>query len=151
MAKNLIPEIAKMLGVEIGEEFKISVEKQAGSKSYFYDERYKFTNNGLFKRTTVAGIKMWGRDTEMLDILCVTENAKDIIVKIPTINPDFGEVVYTFEDKITRDCIRVASLVLPKNIYGRAILKTGWVYRTREEAETALPEVAKELGVEYEV
>ncbi|HHX68770.1 MAG TPA: hypothetical protein GX708_12050, partial [Gallicola sp.] len=37
--KNLIPQIAKMLGVEIGEEFKIS------NKPYVY----KFTEDGLIR------------------------------------------------------------------------------------------------------
>ena len=38
MAKNLIPEIAKMLGVEIGEEFKIET---------FDYITYRFDNDGL--------------------------------------------------------------------------------------------------------
>lgn len=47
MAKNLIPEIAKMLGVELGEEFKIKG----------YDGlTYKLTDNGL-ELTTVDGQK----------------------------------------------------------------------------------------------
>ena len=32
-----------------------------------------------------------------------------------------------------------------------ALLEKGWVYRTQEEAKSALPKVAKELGVEYEL
>lgn len=32
-----------------------------------------------------------------------------------------------------------------------ALLDKGWIYRTRAEAEAALPAVAKELGVEYEL
>lgn len=47
MSKNLIPEIAKMLGVELGEEFKIKG----------YDGlTYKLTYNGL-ELTTVDGQK----------------------------------------------------------------------------------------------
>jgi hypothetical protein len=33
--------------------------------------------------------------------------------------------------------------------YERALFDKGWVYRTYDEAETALPAVAKEMGVEY--
>lgn len=32
-----------------------------------------------------------------------------------------------------------------------AFYKVGWVFRTKEEAEAALPAVAKELGVEYKL
>lgn len=32
-----------------------------------------------------------------------------------------------------------------------SLLDKGWVFRTREEAEDALPAVAKEIGVEYEI
>lgn len=32
-----------------------------------------------------------------------------------------------------------------------ALLDKGWVYRSEEEAQAALPSVAKELGVEYKL
>lgn len=32
-----------------------------------------------------------------------------------------------------------------------ALLDKGWVYRTKEEAEAALPKVATEIGVKYEL
>lgn len=32
-----------------------------------------------------------------------------------------------------------------------ALLDKGWVYRTRAEAEAALPKVATEIGVKYEL
>lgn len=38
MAKNLIPEIAKMLGVELGEEFKIEGDNEL---FYFYKNEVK--------------------------------------------------------------------------------------------------------------
>lgn len=41
MAKNLIPEIAKMLGVELGEEFKIKGYDDSNTRTY------KFTAQGL--------------------------------------------------------------------------------------------------------
>lgn len=73
MAKNLIPEIAKMLGVELGEEFKI----EGDNRTYWFD----------------------------LDGL--------------------------------------------PNEY--ALLDKGWVYRSQAEAEAALPAVAAEMGVRYEL
>lgn len=48
MGKNLIPEIAKMLGVEVGEEFKV---KGDGELTYI------FTDDGL-KVTFAGGIEI---------------------------------------------------------------------------------------------
>lgn len=40
MGKNLIPEIAKMFGVEIGEEFKIDIN----------NEIYQIDKNGMYRK-----------------------------------------------------------------------------------------------------
>lgn len=48
MAKNLIPEIARMLGVELGEEFKIKGDDEL---------TYRFTNAGL-KLTHDSGVEI---------------------------------------------------------------------------------------------
>lgn len=70
MAKNLIPEIAKMLGVELGEEFKIKG----------YDGlTYKLTDNGL-ELTTVDGQKTKWFDHGALNSLL---KGKMEIVKLP--------------------------------------------------------------------
>ena len=44
MSKNLIPEIAKLLGVEVGEEFKVKDED--GLTYRFTDDGLKITYNG---------------------------------------------------------------------------------------------------------
>ena len=49
MAKNLIPEIAKMLGVELGEEFKIK-----GYEEWFY----KFDNDRVLMFKHNDDVKM---------------------------------------------------------------------------------------------
>lgn len=108
MAKNLIPEIARMLGVEIGEEFKVK------GREYIFH----FVNNGLIAYRTDGSVLPYEN--------CLTHflwliNGEEEIVKIPW-KPKKGEDYYTFE---------------------------GWAFHTREEAESALPKVAAEMGVKF--
>lgn len=137
MSKNLIPQIAHMLGVELGEEFKIKG----------YDGlTYKLTDNGL-ELTTVDGQKTKWFDHGALNSLL---KGKMEIVKLPW-KPKEEEHYYTFTStykytkwKIGLNCWHTE----PQNL---AFLKAGWVFRTRQEAEAALPKVAAEFGVEYEL
>jgi hypothetical protein len=133
MAKNLIPEIAKMLGVELGEEFKIKG----------YDGlTYKLTDNGL-ELTTVDGQKTKWFDHGALSSLL---KGKMEIIKLHY-RPDYRQMYWTFGLK---DGIWV---VVPREWedYPAEILLAdkGWTYRSKEEAEDALPKVAAEMGVQY--
>ena len=134
MAKNLIPEIAQMLGVEIGEDFKI--------KGY-NEQTYRFDADGLKviysclmkKRLTFANV--------MLSSLLA---GKVEIVKLPW-KPKKGETYYTFELLGDKWVVRSSRWGGFPNEY--ALLDKGWVYRSQAEAEAALPTVAKEMGMEY--
>lgn len=133
MSKNLIPEIAKMLGVELGEEFKIKG----------YDGLiYKLTDNGL-ELTTVDGQKTKWFDHGALSSLL---KGKMEIIKLHY-RPDYRQMYWTFGLK---DGIWV---VIPREWedYPAEILLAdkGWTYRSKEEAEDALPKVAAEMGVQY--
>lgn len=135
MAKNLIPQIAQMLGVELGEEFKIKG----------YDGlTYMLTDNGL-ELTTVDGQKTKWFDHGALNSLL---KGKMEIVKLPW-RPDYRQMYWTFGLK---DGIWV---VVPREWedYPAEILLAdkGWAYRSKKEAQAALPAVAKELGVEYKL
>lgn len=135
MSKNLIPEIAKMLGVELGEEFKIKG----------YDGlTYKLTDNGL-ELTTVDGQKTKWFDHGALNSLL---KGKMEIVKLPW-KPKKGETYYTFELLGGKWIVHLLWWAGSPN--GYALLEKGWVYRTQKEAEAALPAVAAELGVEYDL
>lgn len=132
MAKNLIPEIAKMLGVEIGEKFKIKGDGHT----------YSIKLDGLHSDQYA----MEDDYATLLDLLC----GEAEIVKMPW-KPKEEEHYYTFTStykytkwKIGLNCWHTE----PQNL---AFLKAGWVFSTRQEAEAALPAVAKELGVEYEL
>lgn len=135
MAKNLIPEIAKMLGVELGEEFKIKG----------YDGlTYKLTDNGL-ELTTVDGQKTKWFDNGALNSLL---KGKMEIVKLPW-KPQIGELYYTFAS--FNESWRIWRQHWINHPSDLALLDKGWIYRTRKEAEAALPNIAKELGVEYQL
>lgn len=135
MAKNLIPQIAQMLSVELGEEFKIKG----------YDGlTYKLTDAGL-ELTTVDGQKTKWFDHGALNSLL---KGKMEIVKLPW-RPDYRQMYWTFGLK---DGIWV---VVPREWedYPAEILLAdkGWAYRSKEEAEDALPRVAVKLGVDYKL
>lgn len=146
MSKNLIPQIAQMLGVELGEEFKIKG----------YDGLiYKLTDAGL-ELTTVDGQKTKWFDHGALSSLL---KGKMEIVKLPW-KPKEGTEVYTFSftthEYNSRFCPHKGIWYVTKwNWAGFpcqiAALDKGWVFRTKQEAEAALPAVAKEMGVDYEL
>ncbi len=131
---NLIPEIARMLGVELGEEFKVNLNG--------WNNTYRFNNNGLYGRTQT---EKWIAYPELFCLL-TTGNAE--IIKMPW-KPKKGETYYTFE--LLGDKWVVRSLWWGGFPSEYALLDKGWVYRTCEEAQAALPAVAKELDVEYEL
>lgn len=129
MAKNLIPEIAKMLGVELGEKFKIKGD--VGT--------YEFGLEGLWGD--------YGTDAEALEaILCGSAE----IAKLPW-KPKKGEKYWGFWYSSVNDAWLVLLYTWANNPADFALYKAGWVYRTEKEAKAALPAVAKEMGVEYEL
>ena len=134
MAKNLTPEIAKMLGVEIGEEFKVKGEDEL---------TYRFDSDGL-KLTHDSGIELAKMSANIAFVDLV--NGKDEIVKLPW-KPKKGETYYTFELLNGKWIVHLLWWIDSPN--GYALLDKGWVFRTKEEAEDALPKVAAEFGVEY--
>lgn len=143
MSKNLIPEIAQMLGVELGEEFKV-VHKVVYKTGF--EIICNFTKEGVFVHEEGCSGKY---DKELLaDIIC----GKAEIVKLPW-KPKKGDAYFTFVlmvvlmgDKWVVRSSRWGGL---PNEY--ALLDKGWVFRTKEEAEDALPKVAAEMGVDYEL
>lgn len=138
MAKNLIPQIAQMLGVAIGEEFKIKGEDEL---------TYRFDSDGL-KLTYDSGIELAQISANVAFVDLV--NGKDEIIKLPW-KPKQDETFYTFGIHATENKWVVVSVKWWDNFKNLALYKIGWVYRSQAEAEAALPKVAKEMGVEYEL
>ena len=133
MSKNLIPQIAQMLGVKLGEEFKIKG----------YELTCKITDDKGLMAADDSSETGW---TPANTLFAVLLNDKDEIVKIPW-KPKMYEEYWTF-GKLGKQWI-VGTLIWKELPYEILLLGKGWVYRTRAEAETALPAVAKEMGVEF--
>lgn len=135
MAKNLIPEIAKMLGVELNEEFKIKGREGA---------IYKFIVDGLLVSDDDAE-KVY--TTAHMPLVGLVRGDIEI-VKLPW-KPKKGETIYSFT--LMYGNWVVYSYVWLNSPCDYALLGKGWVYRTEAEAEAALPKVATEIGVKYEL
>lgn len=72
------------------------------------------------------------------------------IIKLPW-RPKEGEKYWGFWYSSLNDAWLVLLYTWGNNPADFAFYKAGWVFRTKEEAEAALPAVAKEMGVEYEL
>lgn len=135
MAKNLIPEIAKLLGVELGEEFKVK------GREYIFH----FVDNGLIAyRTDGSALPYENCLAHFLWLI----NGEEEIVKIPW-KPKKGDVYFTFT--LMGDKWGTHSYWWGGFPDEYALLDKGWIYRTEKEAEDALTKVAAEMGVEYEL
>ena len=139
MAKNLIPEIAKMLGVEIGEEFKIK-----GYEEWFY----KFDNDRVLMFKHNDDVKMPVAPVSGYVAFLALLRGECEIIKLPW-KPKKGDVYFTFELLGGKWVVRSFWWGGFPNEY--ALFDKGWVYRAKEEAEAALPKVAAEMGVKYEI
>ena len=139
MSKNLIPQIAQMLGVELGEEFKIKGEDELMT--------YRFNSDGL-QVTYGDGIELSYISTNSAFVALV--NGTDEIVKLPW-KPKLNERYWTFMSSLEGGKLYVLNYMWDNSVIDVALHKVGWVFRTCEEAQAALPKVAKELGVEYKI
>lgn len=144
MAKNLIPEIIRARGLEIDEEFQL--KSICGNVS---DDVYRFNDNKLQYRRIDGEIYLEASYSTFKSLIW----GELEIVKLPW-KPKFNEKYYTF-CRVFRyrefDGWSIETYNWANTPMDVALLKTGWVFRTYEEAEAALPKVAKELGVEYEL
>lgn len=139
MSKNLIPEIAKMLGLELGKEFKIDTSG---------DDIFQITESGVWMRKGIDKEEWVEKPFEFV-MLC---NGDAEIIKLPW-KPKAGEQYYSFGGRLIGDPTVwiVVDVIWQGLAYDVAMFDKGWVYRTKEEAEAALPAVVKELGVDYEL
>ncbi len=135
MSKNLIPKIAKMLGLKLGEEFKIDTSG---------DDIFKITESGVWMRKSIDKEEWLEKPFEFV-MLC---NGDAEIIRLPW-EPKEGESFYTFTAAYGEWSVSLD--VWAEEPCNYALLDKGWVYRTQEEAEAALPTIAKEMGVKYEL
>lgn len=138
MAKNLIPKIAQMLGVEIGEEFKIKGHEELTYR--FASDRLQLTYDNNIELSDLAAKVAF----------VALMNGKDEIVKLPW-KPRKDDDYYTFSFGGLSEEWVVVKQQWDAHPYERALFDKGWVYRSEKEAQAALPKVAAEIGVEYEI
>lgn len=120
---NYMKQIAKMLGVELGEEFKVRSTKHTQNVN---SEIFVFTKVGI---TTDDGIT---RNDILIDLLLgVLE-----IVKLPWKPKDGDHYWYVEYDEGCALCRTTWS----DSSYDLALYKLGKLYRTREEAEAQAEE-----------
>ena len=119
MATNHMSEVAKILGVELGERFKIDFCDKIGVDKY-YD--YYISNNGV-------NIDEVGRACISSDALFNLITGEWIIKKKPW-KPKNNEVYYYVNASGTVDCEEWLSFCEDITWY-----KLGNCYRTKEEAE----------------
>lgn len=134
---NLIPQIAEMLGVKLGEEFKIKGHEELTYR--FASDRLQLTYDNNIELSDLAA--------KVAFVALVM--GKDDIVKLPW-KPKKGEEYYSF-DFTCKNYWIVDSYVWLNSPRDYALLGKGWVYRTEAEAEAALPKVAAEFDVKYKL
>lgn len=122
-----------MLGVELGEEFKIDTSG---------DDIFQITESGVWMKKGIDKGEWVEKPFEFV-MLC---NGDAEIIRLPW-KPKMYEEYWTF-GKLGKQWT-VGTLSWKELPYEILLLGKGWVYRTRAEAKTALPAVAKEMGVEF--
>lgn len=123
MSKNYMPEVAKMLGVEIGEEFDMIVGKALSGP-------FRFTEFDVVDR------EGWSIPLDRFHKLLVGEHA---IQKRPW-RPKDGEeywVVYPVG--------KIIQTVFGGDPYDLAVLNMGNCFPTKEAAEAAVPEMLEKF------
>lgn len=139
MSKNLIPKIAKMLGIEIGEEFKIKVNNEY-DKDY-EDLTYTFTESqGLVNPS---------------ENYCATKKSNAVLIRLLRgeydvvkllWKPKDGENYWTFNS-----CFIVIETCWDGSCEDYMRLKCGVVFRNSKEAIEKLAEAYKEItGEDWE-
>lgn len=130
MAENKMAEVAKLLELELEEEFKM---RRADTKAEFVS-KYKLTeNDGLQEYDKTWG---WKKSVGMLAL--VTGRLE--VVKLPY-KPQKGEKYWTYNI----DGFCVVDVVWSDWAQEFALLKCGAVFRTKAEAIEARPRIYKEL------
>ena len=121
MSKNLIPEIAKLLGVEMEEAFKIRRPAYEVCEKGVYAF---FENEGLMKRNEQGEFD--NNSSIEFEDLCLGNYE---IVKLPW-EPKYGEIYY-FLDINEKE---IMSYPWENDTFDFAMKALDMIYRTREEA-----------------
>lgn len=122
MAKNYMADVAKMLGVEFEEEFKIDG----------IELKYRFTENGVYCHVDNG---WWQCSNVMLPKILLGEFE---IIKLPW-QPKKGDEYYYPGEGFNNIC----RALWGNTVFGFAYKEAGLIFKTYEECEAALPELRK--------
>lgn len=131
MAKNLMPEIIKMIGVEYGERFKLRI---AGKESCEAGLSF-FTERG-----NLMWISSHNEVSESNDEIFNILSGFYEVVKLPW-EPRYGDIYYIVDARVCR----VDSYSWGNTTFDYAVKNMGIIYPTREEAEAHLAEDYEKL------
>lgn len=129
MFKNLMPEVAKLLGVEIGEKFKIQVLGGGNDTLLVW-----LTEQGL----CVENNYVCNDGENKYLVKALTGELK--IFKLPW-KPRYGDIYYIVDARVCR----VDSYSWGNTTFDYAVKNMGIIYPTREEAEAHLAEDYEKL------
>lgn len=129
MTKNFMPEVAKMLGVELEEEFKI-VDLSNECKFLL---NYKFTENGLYLKDETG--TWWSQANVVLHKILKGE----IIIKKLPWKPKSGETYYLPILEFTN----FVKCTWTNNALETTLYAAGMIFRSRQDCEAALPRLRK--------
>lgn len=131
---NYYKQFAEMLGLELGQEFRI-----IGSHGKTIDNAlYEITEDGLFSKAN----DLSGKVTSMLDLLL----SGDYKAVPKPWKPKYGEQYWSYSLKINGSCCNT----FWELIEDYAMWKSGNCFRTEEEAKTKGKEIMEKLVKEYE-
>lgn len=135
---NLIPEIAKMLGVELEEEFEVCHYMDTCIR---YTERYKFVDNGLIC-ADAGDKKVWGYAScqTLRDIV----NGSLTVIKLP-FEPKKGDTYFRIVMNNTDNCLGIASDTWSGWTTDYMCKFCGNCFRTKAEAEKHKYEIYEKL------
>lgn len=143
MGKNLVPEVCKLLGVEVGEEFKV----KDVSSDYTTTGHYLIDKYGRVNICDDNGGCVCAKTAMSIDDFLTGKVYE--VVKLPW-KPKDGEKIWSFYFLPNGFLMAAARLWNSDSIEHLALYQAGWVYKTQEEAKAALPSVAEKLGMKYD-
>ena len=122
MAKNYMQDVAKMLGVELEEEFHLK------DSSVFY----KIVNKGLYYKFNTT----WYPSSNDLFVKLIMGEVE--IIKLPW-QPKKGDEYYYPGEGFNNIC----RALWENTVFDFAYKEAGLIFKTYEECEAALPELRK--------
>ena len=135
MAKNLLPEIMKLLGLTEGERFHVIINKVENKMATFY-----FTDNNLVYVIPNNDEPLLASDRTVIGLIYGGYEVK----KLPWV-PRIGQDYWCLQPSSDPDYPRTVLVTMNKSLFSMINLHLGNFYQTQEEAEADKNRFIKEL------